>query len=165
MFSFLSVCVYSILLYTKKHQPTRLWSRSLPLSLLLAVCSDIIPIPVCRELCGDSTRSRVTATCHSDFVIQTAQTCKEGIKLNWNIQSESGLCDRLAHKFSGLKSMWSESFTCHWTPIESDVMCLVQIKETGSLYLRYLWPVYKTEMKIIHLSLKGEAMYCSESSG
>lgn len=111
------------------------------------------------------TRSRVTVTCHSDFVIQTAQTCKEGIKLDWNIQSESGLCDRLSHKFSGLKSMWSESFTCHWNPIESDVMCLVQIKETGSLYLRYLWPVYKTEMKIIHLSLKGEAVYCSESSG
>lgn len=162
--------MYTILLYTKKHQPTRLRPRSLPLSLLPVVCSDVIPIPVCRELCGEVslvnfTSSRVTVTCHSVFVIQTAQTCKEGIKLDWNIQSESGLCDRLSHKFSGLKSMWSESFTCHRTPIESDVMCLVQIKETGSLYLRYLWPVYKTEMKIIHLSLKGEAMYCSESSG
>lgn len=164
--------MYTILLYTKKLQPTRLWSCSLPLSLLLAVCTDDIPIPVfkaensvVRFQLVNFTRSRVTVTCHSDFVIQTAQTCKEGIKLDWNIQSESGLCDRLSHKFSGLKSMWSESFTCHWNPIESDVMCLVQIKETGSLYLRYLWPVYKTEMKIIHLSLKGEAVYCSESSG
>lgn len=89
----------------------------------------------------------------------------EEVEIPNDVPGMEKLIDRLSHKFSGLKSMWSESFTCHWNPIESDVMCLVQIKETGSLYLRYLWPVYKTEMKIIHLSLKGEAVYCSESSG
>lgn len=62
--------MYTILLYTKKLQPTRLWSRSLPLSLLLAVCSDDIPIPVSGELCGEVSIGKLhqePSHCHLSF--------------------------------------------------------------------------------------------------